>query len=212
MLTGNSNIDLFLKHVRLVTKEHGVKLILQKTKMVKLAKNSYCSGYFNDVPKPKIVVAVDKPIEQWLPVLVHEFCHLEQFLEGDLTWTNLEIYETDSCTEFQDWLDGNDELHPELITYHMKRVIDMEFNCEKRAVKKIKKFKLPINIEDYIQRANVYMWFYSAVKEMRKWSGKNNDIPVYRIKEIANFCPKTWIRNPYKPRKGFIELLKKYYY
>lgn len=210
-MTDNKTIDLFIKHVRSVAKQYDVRVFLVNKKKVKLGKDNYCSGYFTQTPIPKIVVAVDIPVANWLPILVHEFCHLLQYLDNDPTWTNLDIHDTDSCTEFQDWLEGNDDIHEELVTYHMRRIVEMEFNCEKRAVEKIKEFNLPIDIDDYIQKSNTYVWFYSGVRQERKWNGRNG-ISVFSIKEIVDFCPKTWVTDPLNPPKEFIDLLIKYYF
>ncbi len=86
----------------------------------------------------------------------------------------------------------------------------MEFDCEKRTVAKIKKYNLPIDIKDYIQKANAYVWFYTAVLNKRQWDGTKSD-SIY-IKEIFSICPKTFTKKPLNPPKKFLKALDKYYF
>ncbi len=208
--TGDENIDNFIKHVREKAAEYGVKVFLRNQKRIKLSKGNYCAGYFSDSDF-KIVVAIDVPLNNWVSVLAHEFSHMEQWISNVKMWDNLNIYNTDSCSEFFEWLEGKYELHEELITYHMRRVCEMELNCEKRTVEMIKKFKLPINIPNYIQKANTYIWFYSVVRQKRQWEGTKAK-SIYEIKQIASIAPKNWVKDPFNVPEKFIKALDKYYF
>jgi hypothetical protein len=51
----------------------------------------------------------------------------------------------------------------------VKDSLKLEIDCEKRAVEKIKKHKLSLDIDNYIRRANVYMFSWRYFLDLRCW-------------------------------------------
>ncbi len=72
---------------------------------------------------------------------------------------------------------------------------ELELDCERRAVKKIKKFDLPLDVEEYIKQASAYIHYYNYMQLRR-----NNYTPgkePYYNNTITSAMPKT-LRGKYK--------------
>jgi len=107
------------------------------------------------------------------------------------------------------WLNGKEI---KFIKNKIDKIKYLELDCEKRAVKNIKKYNLPVNIETYIQKANSYILFYNYVKETRQWSKPGNAPYALKNKELWSLCPTKFMPDSYyekiprKIYKKFIEL------
>lgn len=134
------------------------------------------SGYFCDAT-PEFVVACYKKTEDWLPIFVHESCHRDQCLENTRIWTKT-IDGHDPLTMLWQWLDKTIELTPQRLHEVTQAVLKIELDAERRAARKIKRFKLPIDLERYIKQANAYVYFYLSMQETRRWYGKGKS-PIY---------------------------------
>lgn len=124
---------------------------------------SFCSGYFahNDRGKgPKLVVAFGKPEIEYLPVLIHESCHMDQYLEQCDVWKDIIVDINKDTTDLMfEWFAGKEVDDPmDLI----KRSMAVEIDCEKRTVEKIKEYELQdiLDIAEYTQKANSYVFYY----------------------------------------------------
>ena len=183
----DDNTKNFIAHVRSECKLHDVKLRLSPYKRVR--SHGYCSGYFSDDPRE---LAVSKKSSEFLGILVHEFCHMQQWLDKTSVWT-------DTITEcgveawelMVDYLDGV-HFDQKDIDRAFEIIMLCERDCDMRSVKMIKKYKLPIDVKTYIKQANAYHYFYHVVKDTRKWYGK---MPIYMNKNVINLCPDNFRRN-----------------
>jgi hypothetical protein len=128
-----------------------------------------------------LVVAGGK--KEWLDVLVHESCHMDQYLEGYKYWKCGDS----SLLIIDAWLTGKKKTHKELVKA-TKNVIMLELDCERRTVQKMKKYKIPFNASLYTQKANSYLFGYWATLRDRKWY----PFP-YEKKEIYSKMPKTFL-------------------
>jgi hypothetical protein len=154
------NTKEFIKHVKSECKKYNVKCVLKNTKTVKLTDNNdRCSGYFDE---ESLVVAMNRP--DALQILVHEYGHLTQWIEQCEPWVR--SVKNNSHDKLYRWLAGEN-------IRDIKKAIsicrDLELDNEKRSVKIIKKFNLPININMYIKTANAYVQFYNYILISRKW-------------------------------------------
>lgn len=156
----------FIDFVKQECKRVGIKCILKNVKSVKLSEgsNARCSGYFDSENK-ELVVSMKRPDS--LAILVHEYCHLTQWEEQIPLWKKADI----SLTKIDEWLCGKEIRN---IKKHLAIARDLELDNEKRSVKMIRKWKLSINIKDYIQKANSYIHFYNYIYYTRKWSKPRN--------------------------------------
>ncbi len=146
------NVTAFINHVKGHCKEVGIKCDIRPVKYLRLSGNIRCSGYFCEETMKLVVAGKSK---DWLGILVHEYAHLTQWQDKS---TN--IWKTGSIgvTHLDDWLGGKK-------IRSIKKAIewsrDLELDNEKRSVKLIKKWKLPIDLNDYIKKANAYVQFYN---------------------------------------------------
>lgn len=166
MIDANSivdkNIRKFFKHVIKTCKENKVKFFLDPDD-----DSNNCRGSFNDIDKELRVTLVDDN-EGWIGVLVHEYSHLEQWLEQSPIYV-AKYRNLDPTSVVDYWLDGKEYGNKTLDACFMK-VKELEFDCEKRAVENIKKWKLPIDIPKYIKGAIAYTYYYDFLRNTRNKS------------------------------------------
>lgn len=168
----------FIKHVKQECKKHNINCVLKNTKTVKLTDdNDRCSGYFDE---ESLVVAMNRP--DALQILVHEYCHLTQWVEQCDSW--VASVKNESHDKLYRWLAGED-------IKDIKKAIsicrDLELDNEKRAIKMIKRFNLPIDIDIYIKKANAYVQYYNYLPISRKWcSPKNTPYKNNRLVELMS--------------------------
>jgi len=162
----------------------------------------FCNGYFEGgEEKGKLFIATKKPQIAWLPILVHESCHLDQWLENKKKFN-----EGDGVELIDKWINGGKVNKTKLLAA-IKLTKKVELDCEKRSVEKIKKYKLPINVETYIQMSNTYVYFYNWVLENRKWIKSEKTL---FIKEIYSLAPKEFQSNYNKTPEALNEAFNNY--
>lgn len=197
----DSNTLKFIEYVQAKCKEHNIKVELRDVNKLKISGNIYSGGYFMDNEydgRAKLIVA--KKRKDWLNLLLHEFCHAEQWIE------NIKLWDKVRNNKMDEWLNGDKIHYPHT---HLDDMKLLELDCEKRAVQNIRKFNLPINIQEYTQKANSYVLFYNYIKETRNWSKPGNS--PYQNKELWSVCPKKFMPLkyykiiPYKIYKKFID-------
>lgn len=128
-----------------------------------------CSGFFDDQTK-QLKVGTDREEDIWLGVLVHEFCHLLQYLDNHPYFED-EIYADE---EFDQWLEGKSV---DDISEKIKKVRDLELDCEQRSVELIEKFNLPIDVEEYIRMSNAYVLSHNMMEDKKSFiTGKVSDL------------------------------------
>ena len=153
----------FIEFVKQECKRVGIKCDLRPTKYVRMG-NIRCSGYFDSDGK-MLVCSMNRPDS--LGILVHEYCHLTQWEDGIPLWKASDS----SLTKVDEWLGGK-RVHN--IKRHLAASRDLELDNEKRSVRMIRKWKLSIDVADYIKKANAYVHFYNWMYYTRKWSSPKN--------------------------------------
>ena len=162
------NAKRFIKYVKRICAEHDIKLDLRRAKKLTLSENIKCSGYFDEEGR---VLAVAMKHPDALGILVHEFCHLMQYL--DFTRGKFRLWNTATVAlgKLDTWLSGKP-------VTNLKRAIgysrDLELENEKRTVAMIQKWDLPVDVDDYIKKANAYILFYNWMHETRRWTTPPN--------------------------------------
>lgn len=178
----------------------GVAVLLSPQKHVYPEKNVPCSGFFDSASEyPTIVVATDKPNEDWLPILVHEYCHSTQWFEGCAAWTA-----TDKADDVWDRLQGK-KIRDVAKKWAIHR--DMEADNERRTIRLLKQLKAPVDIERYTRAANAYLHFYNLLTENNKWFGKCKgpyQVPEVLIEANATL-DKDFSKTPAKLRKAILK-------
>lgn len=152
--------------------QHKIKVQLKNSETVAF-NGAECGGYFMDEPNLLLAVAIGKDPETWLPVFVHETCHKDQYVEKDPVW-DLKIKEYFNAGDIFDmWLNHAVELTKSQLKEVLKQVMLVEIDCEKRSLEKIKRYNLPINHIEYIQKSNAYIFYYHAIARKREWGSKD---------------------------------------
>lgn len=173
----SKEVKKFVDMVKLECFAHNVELKLNPVKYLRVTPNIRCAGYFTadscKTFKRELSVAMNS--SDWLHILVHEYAHLTQWAENIPLWKEADP----SVVALDEWLGGKRKAH---INYHIDIVKYLELDNEIRSAKLIKKWKLPIDVSDYIRRANSYIQYYNWIKESRKWlSGDNAPYANNRI-------------------------------
>lgn len=197
--------SLFVSHV-LTTLEHwGVDVELSAKQQVHTLPNQQglaCSGFFTETPYPKLAVATGKNKKEWLAILAHEFSHACQWKEQDPLWVQLFDdwgYGREEASDALDrWLDGEEWSNTTLCDV-IARIRDIELDCEKRTIQWIKTFKLPIDIEEYTQKANSYVYFYNQVQKTRRWYDTGQ--APYQLERVWKSAPIIFLDQKETPSK-----------
>lgn len=144
----------------------------------------YCENGLNVATKSKA----------WFETFVHEYCHFLQELDkgynpgDDGMWG-----------EYDEWLSGGKTLSQKKLKLYTDKIRACEVDCEKRVVKLIREYDLPIDEKRYIQEANVYAQFYSLATKYRSWYKK---VSPCSIEALADMMPthfkRTWDNVPTK--------------
>jgi hypothetical protein len=130
-----------------------------------------CTG---EATKEKLRIATGSHQNDWLPVFIHETCHLDQDSENP-TWFQ-ECEEAHQTLE--QWLAGKIELdNPRQVS---AQVIALEHDCERRSLEKISSYRLPVDLREYAQKANAYLLSYHLTVADRNWeSAPYNDQTIW---------------------------------
>jgi hypothetical protein len=138
----------------------GFSFKLEAKKSVQAGDGIKCSGYFDE---KDLIVASSK--KDWIDVLVHESCHLDQFVENSKYWDNGEC----GIIVMDKWLMKKANYNKKRLEKAIQDTILLELDCEKRTVRKMKKYGIKFNKTRYIQKANAYLLSYWASYRDRKW-------------------------------------------
>lgn len=164
----NFELNQFALDLIQIADKHNIDVLLSKDPEVWLTEDFDCNGYF-DIATRKLAVACGQPIEQWYPVLVHESCHLDQYIEKSPVWTNALIGGIEAVNILELWINHQIELNDEQLWKIIDAARDLELDCERRTIQKFKKYSMPINVEQYTKQANAYIYLYNIVAMTRSW-------------------------------------------
>ena len=163
----------------------GMKVIISKGRWVSVGGDSAYAGYFDET-EDKGVLKVAAGAIGWFEVFVHEYGHFTQWRDQCRPWRDLK----DSCQIFDAWINTGKDFSDKTVDRAYKAVRNMELDCERRAVKLIKKFDLPIDVKSYIKKANVYIYYHAYIRKYRKWY---KDTAPYRSKRICKLMPTVFL-------------------
>lgn len=183
----NREVQNFITHVKSHLKDFGISLSLEPAKFI-LVNNIPVSGYFCE-NESSLKVATDKPLDEWLPILVHEYGHFLQFIEQAPEYRQIKNGDENYLNSFDLWLNHQIELSDSKKVEIFTCIFSLERDCELRALKLIQEYNLPINMVEYTQKANSYLDSYNQVFHNRLWP-ENNLMP-YNRPEIYLSMPKT---------------------
>jgi hypothetical protein len=193
----SKNVRAFINHVKGHCKEVGISCQIRPVKYLVLSGNIRCSGYFCEETMRLVVAGNSK---DWLGILVHEYAHLTQWKDKS---TNIWKTGTIGVNNLDNWLGGK---KIRSIKKAIEQSRDLELDNEKRSVKLIKKWKLPIDLNDYIKKANAYVQFYNYMRYSKRWSTPGN--APYSNKVIYEAMPSNFRMNYKKMSDKYLKLYK----
>ena len=146
----------FVSYVKRMCKSKGIELMLSPSKTVVLTDSfsADCSGYFDEDGKV-LAVACGKPFNEWIEILIHEYGHMQQWMK-DPRWDSW----TGNCGELWSWMDGDKIMNNTQLTKIIDGMIELERDCEIRALGIIENWSLPINKSAYKRKANLYLYSF----------------------------------------------------
>ena len=204
----DKNTKAFLVHVVNTLRDADVTLKLSNTKTVLVEGTIRCSGTFDEEGR-ELAIAIRKSPRRWLEILVHEFGHFEQWRYDMPTWREAYYRSEDASGMLDEWLNHTRKLDGRILAIVLAKTIDVEVNCERRAIEIIKRFSLPINIQRYCQRANSYLNLYNWAALRQRWCPGTK--PPYSVREIVDAMPSLLQNDYHTITPELVFLYDKYY-
>lgn len=192
------NFSDFIKFTEQHCLDNNIKFTKSKDISIPFAgTDSLCTGYFDDGKlndtMPELAVAMGSPAA--FGVLVHELNHSIQFLENSKEWidispTESEVVEYGNLSQdlFFNWIDGKVRPSSCDLMRQFKATVRVELDCEIRTVQMIKDKGIDIDVVEYTQKANSYVYMYQYFLKHRTFykSGKE----PYNIEAVWSNMPK----------------------
>lgn len=174
-----SSPQQFIKDIKKTAKEHGITIRLVNNKRIYAPEDKEpCSGYF-DSEEMTLAVSTKRRLDSYYGLLAHESSHMDQFINNKYLWNKHEP----GYTLFFEWLYNKEDMDLKMIEEAMQDIIRVELDCERRAIKKIKQYNLPIDIPKYIQGVNAYLHGYLFAFENRLWVPQ-----IYETQSLVDTC------------------------
>lgn len=200
MRTTRARVSKMMKDVSQFCATNHIKFVNTPKKRVSfydsdLRKRVYCSGFFQDNHDgtASLYIATGKPKKDWIPVFLHEFSHAVQCVNKDRVYEDM-VRRRDYEAVLSKYVRGSRLVSKRLAFEAVKKTILMELDCERKALRYIKKYKLEgyLNIEELTQKANSYLLFHHVYFETKKWY----KVAPYEIKAVWSKMPKKLIKDP----------------
>ena len=151
-----------------------------------------CSAYF--CAEEKKLVAARNSVN-FFENLLHEFCHLRQFLNQTKAWKESHFAHTDSSAIIEDFITKERHVSTEELKMAIDSTIELEWECENMAMSYLSiltdypKERIPT----YKINAFIYMRFYRAVEHFGCWYKNNKDFMSqgihYKYAELVKNMP-----------------------
>jgi hypothetical protein len=187
-----NNLKTLLGDISITCINNNINLSLVADKTIKLNEQIECSGFFDE---KTLAVSTKKKEADWIPILIHESCHMDQFLDKKSVW----IKGSDPIDSLDKWLKG-EKIKKEVLLKSIQCAIILELDCEIRTVNKFIKYKILFDKDTYIQKANAYILSYWATHRDKKWY----PFP-YQKKKIYGKMPKVFL-----PKNEYLKNYEKY--
>lgn len=138
---------------------------------------SKCSGLFYMDSKDNPIIKVAKGAlkeDEWMGVLLHEYCHFLQWRDDSKVWNQFCDYDITYSSILN---------HPQKFKKQLVALIELELDCEKRVVRIIKKNNL-FDEKEYIKSANAILYKYAFLYNFNKWPYDNR-----RYRKVIDLSP-----------------------
>jgi len=188
--TYNKEMDAFIEACFKKLKKYNVNIVISSKKYVVYpGGNEKCNGYFDEDGKERyFAVATGNSTQQWFEIFVHEYCHFEQWVD------KFHLWKVGDDQDMWAWVSHEKEFKQSKIKKNIQPMRDLEWDCEKRVIAKIKEFDLPIDPKLYAKKSLAYVCFYDFILKYRKWYKIGKE--PYRNKHILDAMPDNINRKP----------------
>jgi hypothetical protein len=156
-----------VRYIRKELQRGEVKLILVKSDSVFLD-DEPLDGYY-DIQEKKLFVAINKFEEEWVSVLIHEYCHYKQWKRKTKAVRELELEHGDMIEIINLWVHRRIELTKEQQNKYVNGIKKMEKEADKMTVAFIRRHNLPIDIKIYRQNAKKALKTYDSLLKTRSF-------------------------------------------
>lgn len=177
----------FVEQVIAKGKKLGVRVRLVRARTID-TDGYHTLGHF-DHEKELLLCAIKN--KHWIRILAHESSHMDQWHEDCFFWRRYSTFGVDAGQLLWLWTQHKIELNLEQLRHIVSIVRDLEWDCEKRTIKKIKTFTLPVDVEIATQMANSYLFSQTMASHYRKWHFRGT---VSTDKRLYGVCPKTFLK------------------
>lgn len=175
------------KLVKEECKEYGIRFHQGRGKTVLFTDGIRSNGYFcppNEEEGTSAVLAVATN-KNSLDVLIHEYSHMQQYLENAPVWKAL-----DQRGQVWDWISGKDDFTEKELDKSIQVYYNVELDCERRSVIQHRKWNTGKDLAEYTQKANAYTLFYFYMRENRVWYKEGKE--PYTLKQVWSQMPKSF--------------------
>lgn len=191
----------FIHHVQCHLEEYNFKLIFANSLQVNTGTGFRCSGLFDETKK---IIRVAKKSDNWLETLVHEYCHFLDYLES----SNHQLAKEDKALDICEKYVRGDIYPSKRVILAFRTAAHMEWKCDRRAVKIIQDWNLPINTTTYIREANLYVYLYHLYCKYRTFNAKEPSSYLLR-RMPATFRARSYLGIPSGVKKSLEKLFQK---
>jgi hypothetical protein len=182
--------NLTIKIVRELL-DHGFSVLLHNKDNI----DGYGGWFGSEKGEEEFVVALKHPMG--FEILIHEYCHFLQWKYDRRLWdksllTYDILFDWINYPRFQYGINLKDyEVSQAELDQSLHDILEIEHDCEKRALKLLKNCPIEdFDIEKYIRAANAYLWSYHINRELRT-RPKN---PIYS-ERVLEHMPNTFNPN-----------------
>jgi hypothetical protein len=182
------SVGIFLTDMDRELSSAGVRVVCEPKRRISYPGTPFSvNGYFVDTPLNEFGIATGKHEEDWLPIATHEYSHFLQYRDNAPAWSEGRIPGTQfwAINIIGLWLGHGVELAPPRLDEYIRRAREVERDCEERTLALLARYGLPVDPKEYAQKANSYLFFYTAMKETRRWYGK----APYEVREVWRTLP-----------------------
>lgn len=178
-IPNNKNLKDFIELVKSELKKYQGKLLLIPSGKIK----SLEDGEFSEA-EMIIKCFVDLSSNYWVGVLAHEYCHFLQCTSNSKVWNDFQD-SVFSIKKYESIFNKKSSINKSKRKKVAKSIIKLELDCDKKAIKIIKKYSLPVDLKEYIVKANVILYKYLYWAEHGVWPDfkdkQTNKHPNYKL-------------------------------
>jgi hypothetical protein len=175
---------------------HNVDIRLESSRASVISESDgvACSGYF-EATTPRLAVATGKPTALWLPVMLHEWCHAQQWVENPRWFRTTESAETRLFRwAAQTPQDGTSLPSRRPIRNALRSCIALELDCERRVTHVLAALAasglVPPGVpSSYAAAANAYLYFWGGPYVDWGWTWYPPGLPPYENQELVAAMP-----------------------